>query len=463
MITAPESKTKSPAAASSKSEWKLPKLITELPGPNAKRVLEADAKFMSPSYTRDYPLVAQRGRGAIVEDVDGNMFLDFAAGIAVCSTGHCHPKVVAAIQEQAADLIHMSGTDFYYENMPRFAEKLAATAPGPEAKKVFFTNSGTEAVEGAIKLARYATKRDKFIAFYGAFHGRSMGALSMTASKSTQRKGFGALLSGVEHIPYPYAYRCALGHTPDTCGAEILEQLEGQIFKRLFDPEDVAGIIIEPIQGEGGYIPAPDFFLQELQRICRRHGIMLIADEVQSGMGRTGDWWACEKSGIEPDIITSAKGIASGMPLGAIIARESVMNWKPGSHGTTFGGNPVCIAAGLATFDLIESGYRENARRLGEYIFQKTASWKDKFKIVGDIRGRGLMIGIEIVRDQKTKEKAADLRNHIVDRAFYQGLCILGAGENTLRLSPPLMIDQEQADAALAIVEKCLHEAEAKA
>lgn len=463
MITAPESKTKSPAAASSKSEWKLPQLVTELPGPNAKRVLEADAKFMSPSYTRDYPLVARRGRGAIVEDVDGNMFLDFAAGIAVCSTGHCHPKVVAAIQEQAADLIHMSGTDFYYENMPRFAEKLAATAPGPEAKKVFFTNSGTEAVEGAIKLARYATKRDKFIAFYGAFHGRSMGALSMTASKSTQRKGFGALLSGVEHIPYPYAYRCALGHTPDTCGAEILEQLEGQIFKRLFDPEDVAGIIVEPIQGEGGYIPAPDFFLQELQRICRRHGIMLIADEVQSGMGRTGNWWACEKSGIEPDIITSAKGIASGMPLGAIIARESVMNWKPGSHGTTFGGNPVCIAAGLATFDLIDTGYRENAGRLGSYIFKKTAGWKDKFKIVGDIRGRGLMIGIEIVRDQKTKEKAADLRNHIVDRAFYHGLCILGAGENTVRLSPPLMIDQEQADAALAIVEKCLHEAEAKA
>lgn len=463
MITAPESKTKSPAAAASKSEWKLPKLITELPGPNAQSVLEADAKFMSPSYTRDYPLVAKRGRGAIVEDVDGNMFLDFAAGIAVCSTGHCHPKVVAAIQEQAADLIHMSGTDFYYENMPRFAEKLAATVPGSEAKKVFFTNSGTEAVEGAIKLARYATKRDKFIAFYGAFHGRSMGALSMTASKSTQRKGFGALLSGVEHIPYPYAYRCALGHTPDTCGAEILEQLEGQLFKRLFDPEEVAGIIIEPIQGEGGYIPAPDFFLQELQRICRRHGIMLIADEVQSGMGRTGNWWACEKSGIEPDIITSAKGIASGMPLGAIIARESVMNWKPGAHGTTFGGNPVCIAAGLATFDLIESEYRENARRLGDYIFKRIAGWKDKFKIVGDIRGRGLMIGIEIVRDQKTKEKAADLRNHIVDRAFYHGLCILGAGENTLRLSPPLMIDQEQADAALAIVEKCLHEAEAKA
>jgi 4-aminobutyrate aminotransferase len=463
MITAPESRIAAGAKPQSPAEWKLPKLVTELPGPNAKRVLELDTKFMSPSYTRDYPLVAKRGRGAVVEDVDGNKFMDFAAGIAVCSTGHCHPKVVTAIQEQAADLIHMSGTDFYYESMPLLAQKLAATVPGAEAKKVFFTNSGTEAVEGAIKLARYATKRDKFIAFYGCFHGRSMGALSLTASKSTQRKGFGALLSGVEHIPYPYAYRCAHGHTAETCGAEILEQLEGQIFKRLFDPEDVAGIIIEPIQGEGGYVPAPDFFLQELQRICRQHGIMFIVDEVQSGMGRTGKWWACEKSGIEPDILLSAKGIASGMPLGAFIARESIMNWKPGSHGTTFGGNPVCIAAGLATFDLIESEYRENARRLGEYIFQKTAGWTEKFKIVGDIRGRGLMIGMEIVRDRKTKEKAADLRNRIVDRAFYNGLCILGAGENSLRLSPPLMIDREQADAALAILEECIQEAETHA
>src|ERR1700704_4803730 len=361
MITAPESKTKPSVIGQSKTEWKLPQLRMDLPGPNARRVLEQDAKFMSPSYTRDYPLVAKRGRGAVVEDVDGNRFLDFAAGIAVCSTGHCHPKVVAAIQEQAAELIHMSGTDFYYENMPRFAEKLAATVPGPEAKKVFFTNSGTEAVEGAIKLARYATRRDKFVAFYGCFHGRSMGSLSLTASKSTQRKGFGALLSGVEHIPYPYAYRCELGHGPETCGAEILEQLEGQIFKRLFDPEEVAGIIIEPIQGEGGYVPAPKFFLQELQRICRKHGIMLILDEVQSGMGRTGKMWAHEYAGIEADILCSAKGIASGMPLGAIIARESVMRWKPGAHGTTFGGNPGCLAAALATIDLIESEYRQNA------------------------------------------------------------------------------------------------------
>src|SRR6476661_8362086 len=273
-------------------ETKLPRLITALPGPNAKRVVESDTKFMSPSYTRDYPLVAKRGHGAIVEDIDGNSFLDFAAGIAVCSTGHCHPKVVEAIQKQAAELIHISGTDFYHRHMPQLAERLVATMPGKEHKKVFFGNSGTEAVEGAIKLARYATKRDKLIAFYGCFHGRTLGSLSLTASKNTQRKHFGALLSGVEHIPFPYAYRCAHGHTAETCGAEILEQLEQQIFKRLFDPEEVAGIIIEPIQGEGGYVVAPSFFLQELQRICRKHGIMLIVDEVQSGMGRTGKWWS---------------------------------------------------------------------------------------------------------------------------------------------------------------------------
>jgi 4-aminobutyrate aminotransferase len=396
----------------------------------------------------------------VVEDVDGNSFLDFAAGIAVCSTGHCHPKVVEAIQKQAAELIHMSGTDFYYESLPMLAEKLSRTVPGAEDKKVFFTNSGSEAVEGAIKLARYATKRDKFIAFYGCFHGRTMGSLSMTASKSTQRKGFGALLSGIEHIPYPYAYRCTHGHGAETCGAEILELLEGQIFKGLFDPEDVAGIIIEPIQGEGGYVPAPKFFLQELQRICRQHGIMLIVDEVQSGMGRTGKWWASEHAGIEPDILCSAKGIASGMPLGALVARSSVMTWKPGSHGTTFGGNPVCLAAALATMDLIETQYKENARRMGEYLFKRMANWTDKFKIVGDVRGRGLMIGVEIVRDQRTKEKASDLRNAIVDSAFHNGLLILGAGSNSLRLSPPLMIDEEQADFAVRTLEECIRQAE---
>jgi 4-aminobutyrate aminotransferase len=444
------------------TEMKVPRLVTALPGPKAKQVVERDAKFMSPSFTRDYPLVAKSGRGAMVEDVDGNVFLDFAAGIAVCSTGHCHPKVVAAIQKQAAELIHMSGTDFYYESLPLLAERLVKTVPGNEDKKVFFTNSGTEAIEGAVKLARYATKRDKMIAFYGCFHGRTMGSLSLTASKSTQRKGFGSLLGGVEHIPYPYAYRCALGHEPETCGEEILETLENQIFKRLFDPTEVAGIIIEPIQGEGGYVPAPKFFLQELQRICRQHGIMLITDEVQSGMGRTGKWWAFEHAGIEPDIITSAKGIASGMPLGAIIARSSVMDWKPGSHGPTFGGNPVCLAASLATMDLIEGGLMENAQKMGKYIFERTADWTNKFKIVGDVRGKGLMVGVEFVRDQRTKERAADLRNAIVDGAFHKGLLVLGAGENSLRLSPPLLIDQEQADFAVRTLEECIREAEKK-
>jgi len=444
------------------TETKTPRLITALPGPKAKNIVERDAKFMSPSFTRDYPLVAKTGRGAMVEDVDGNVFLDFAAGIAVCSTGHCHPNVVGAIQKQAAELIHMSGTDFYYESLPYLAERLGKTVGGAEEKKVFFCNSGTEAIEGAIKLARYATKRDKMIAFYGCFHGRTMGALSLTASKSTQRKNFGALLGGVEHIPYPYAYRCALGHGPETCGEEILETLENQIFKRLFDPSEVAGIIIEPIQGEGGYVPAPKFFLQELQRICRQHGIMLICDEVQSGMGRTGKMWAHEYAGIEPDILCSAKGIASGMPLGAIIARSSVMNWKPGAHGTTFGGNPVCLAAAIATLDLLQGGLVANAKKIGDYIFVKTAEWTKKFKIVGDVRGRGLMIGIEIVRDQRTKERAADLRNAIVDMAFHKGLLILGAGENTLRLSPPLVIDEEQADFAVRTLEECIREAEKK-
>ncbi len=442
------------------AELKLPRLVTALPGPNAKRVVAQDARFVSPSYTRDYPLVAKRGRGAMIEDVDGNVFLDFAAGIAVCSTGHCHPKVVEAIQKQAAELIHMSGTDFYYESLPQLAERLGKTVAGAEGKRVYFGNSGTEAVEAAIKLARYSTGRDKLIAFYGCFHGRTMGSLSLTASKSIQRKGFGAMLSGVEHIPYPYAYRCAHGHTAETCGAEILETLERDIFKRLFDPEDVAGIIIEPIQGEGGYVPAPKFFLQELQRICRQHGILLIVDEVQSGMGRTGKWWAHEHAGIEPDIVCSAKGIASGMPLGAVIARASVMNWKPGAHASTFGGNPVAIAAALATMDLLESQYIENAGRMGDYLFGRMTDWPKRFQNVGDVRGRGLMIGIEIVRDQRTKEKATDLRNKIVGLAFHKGLLLLGAGDTSLRLSPPLLIDEEQADFAVRTLEECFSDVE---
>ena len=439
-------------------ESKLPCLVTALPGPNAKKIIEQDSELLSPSYTRSYPLVAKKGRGALIEDVDGNVFLDFAAGIAVVATGHCHPDVVAAIQKQAAELIHMSGTDFYYPNMVELARRLTAIAPGKEAKRVYYGNSGTEAIEAAMKLARYHTKRDKFIAFYGSFHGRTMGALSLTASKAVQRKGFGSLLAGVFHIPYPDPYRCAGGR--ESCTAEALAVLEKEIFKRVVDPSEVAALIVEPIQGEGGYLPAPVEFLQGLQRICSKNGILLVADEVQSGMGRTGKWWACEYAGIEPDIICVAKGIASGMPLSAIITKASIMNWTPGAHASTFGGNPVCIAAALATMDLLERSYIENARRMGEFIFHRIGDWPQRHKIVGDVRGKGLMIGVEIVRDQKTKERAHDLRERIVGLAFTKGLLVLGAGENTIRLAPPLMIDEEQADFAVLTLDACIAEVE---
>ena len=445
------------------SEAKLPVLLTPLPGPKAKEVIARDAQFVSPSYTRGYPLVARSGRGAMVEDVDGNIFLDFAAGIAVVSTGHCHPRVVAAIQKQAAELIHISCTDFYYEGIADLAARLSAITPGKEPKKVYFGNSGAEAIEAAIKLARYHTRRDKIIAFHGCFHGRTLGALSLTASKAVQRKGFGALLAGVFHIPYPNSYRCPYGNpSPCTC-VESAEFLEREIFKRLVDPSEVAAIFIEPIQGEGGYVPAPREFLLELQRICRKHGILLVCDEVQSGMGRTGKWWASEHAGIEPDILCVAKGIASGMPLSATIARASLMDWKPGAHASTFGGNPVCIAAALATMDLLETQYIENARRVGAFFMGRMADWPARHRIVGDVRGKGLMIGVEIVRDQKTKERAGGLRDAIVDRAFEKGLLLLGAGENTVRIAPPLVIDEEQADFAAHTLEACISEVEKSA
>jgi 4-aminobutyrate aminotransferase len=441
-------------------ETKLPHLITPLPGPKAQQVVERDGRVVSPSYTRDYPLVVKRGRGAVIEDVDGNSFLDFAAGIAVVSTGHCHPEVVAAIQKQASELIHMSGTDFYYPNMVELAEKLASIAPGKEPKRVYFGNSGTEAVEAAIKLAKYHTKRDKLVAFHGAFHGRTMGALSLTASRAVQRKGFGTLLSGVFHMPFPDTYRGTYGIRPENASADCLSYLENELFRRRVDPDEVAGIFIEPVQGEGGYLPAPAEFLQGLEKICRKYGIMLVADEVQSGMGRTGKWWAVDYAGVEPDIICTAKGIASGMPLSAIITKASVMDWKPGAHASTFGGNPVCIAASLATLGLIERGYMANAARMGEFIKRQTANWPERHKIVGEVRGRGLMIGVEFVRDQKTKERAPDLRNRIVQMAFHKGLLVLGSGDTTLRLCPPLMIDEAQAEFAVRTLDGIITEIE---
>jgi 4-aminobutyrate aminotransferase len=446
--------------AETKTDANLPHLVTALPGPHAKKLVDRDHHVVSPSYTRDYPLVAKTGRGAMVEDVDGNRFLDFAAGIAVVATGHCHPEVVAAIQKQAAELIHMSGTDFYYPNLVDLAEKLASITPGKGAKRVYFGNSGAEAIEAAIKLVKFHTKRDMLIAFHGAFHGRTMGALSLTASRAVQRKGFGTLLSGVFHMPFPDTYRGTYGVRPEHASADCLSYLENELFRRRVDPDEVAGIFIEPIQGEGGYLPAPAEFMQGLQRICRKHGILLVADEVQSGMGRTGKWWASDHAGIEPDIICTAKGIASGMPLSAIIARADVMNWTPGAHASTFGGNPVCIAASLATVELLERSYIANAARMGEFIMRQTADWTERHKIVGQVRGKGLMIGIEFVRDQKTKERAGDLRNRIVQMAFHKGLLLLGSGDTTLRLCPPLLVDEQQIGFALRTLDGIISEVE---
>jgi 4-aminobutyrate aminotransferase len=442
------------------AEMKLPQLITELPGPKAKQIVERDHIVLSPSYTRDYPLVARTGHGAMIEDVDGNTFLDFAAGIAVVATGHCHPRVVAAIQKQAADLIHMSGTDFYYQGMVDLAEKLASIAPGRDAKRVYFGNSGTEAIEAAMKLARYHTGRDKFIAFHGCFHGRTMGSLSLTASKAVQRKNFGSLLADVFHTPYPNTYRGVAGGRPENAAADALACIEEELFKRLVDPQEVAAIFVEPIQGEGGYLPAPAEFLQALKRLCHKHGILLVADEVQSGMGRTGKWWAVDHAGVVPDMICTAKGIASGMPLSAVIAKADVMDWKPGAHASTFGGNPVAIAASLATIDLLEGGLIANAARMGAFVLSRIAGWRERHKTVGDIRGKGLMIGIELVGHQKTRERAPALRNRVLEMAFRKGLLILGAGENTLRLAPPLLIDEEQAEFAIRTLDACITEVE---
>jgi len=433
-----------------------PKLRTKLPGPNAQRIVEADAKWLSPSYTRSYPLVAKRGRGVVIEDVDGNEFLDFSAGIAVVSTGHCHPEVVAAIQKQAGELIHMSGTDFYYENMITLAERLSRIAPMPGPHKVYYGNSGTEAVEAAIKLARYHTRRQNIIAFYGAFHGRTMGSLALTSSKVQQRRRFFPLMPGVTHVPYPDVYRRPAGTDAKQYALDCARFIEEKVLKTTLPPEEVAAIFVEPIQGEGGYVVAPTEFMQELRSICDRHGILLVCDEVQSGAGRTGKWWAVEHTGVHPDIVTMAKGIASGMPLGVTLTRADIMDWVPGSHASTFGGNPVCIAAALATLDVLEKSAMKNAEVVGEHILRRLRTWPEKHPMVGDVRGRGLMLGVELVKDQKTKERAHDARERIVELAFERGALFLGAGENALRIAPPLVVTKEQADAALDILEECI-------
>ena len=440
----------------------LPHLVTALPGPKAQAIVERDHAVLSPSNTRSYPLVIAKGEGSIVEDVDGNRFLDLNAGIAVCSTGHCHPEVVAAIQKQAAELIHMSGTDFYYESMVTLAERLSKIAPMKGPHKIYYGNSGAEAIEAALKLARYHTKRQNVIAFYGAFHGRTMGALSLTASKPQQRRRFAPLVPGVTHVRYPDVYRGCVGggQEAEAFALGCARFIEEKLFKTTLPPEEVAAIFVEPIQGEGGYVVAPTVFMQELRRICDRHGILLVADEVQSGAGRTGKWWAIEHTGVEPDIVCIAKGIASGMPLGVCMTRAEIMDWAPGSHASTFGGNPVSIAAALATMDILEREGIANAARVGEFILERVRGWKHSHASVGDVRGRGLMIGIEIVKDKATREPAAELRNRIETLAFERGLIVLGCGETSLRLSPPLIVSKEEATVALDILEEALTLAE---
>ncbi|GGG97133.1 acetyl ornithine aminotransferase family protein [Silvibacterium dinghuense] len=441
-----------------------PKLVTPLPGPKAARIVADDDRLISPSYTRSYPMVAKRGRGVRVEDVDGNEFLDFAAGIAVTSTGHCHPEVVKAIQDQAAELIHMSGTDFYYESLVTLSERLSAIAPMAGPHRFYYGNSGAEAVECALKVARYHTGRQHVIAFFGAFHGRTMGALSLTASKPQQRRRFAPLVPGVTHVRYPYAYRgCGDSQEEkDAFALECARYIEDRLFKTTLPPEEVAAIFVEPIQGEGGYVVAPTIFMQELRRICDKYGILLVADEVQSGAGRTGKWWAIQHTGVEPDIVCSAKGIASGMPLGICMTKAHVMDWKPGSHASTFGGNPVSIAAALTTMDILEREGIANAASIGEKMLERLRTWPAKHGIVGDVRGRGLMIGVEIVKNQHSKEAAGVWRDRIVELAFERGLLILGCGETSIRLAPPLILNEHEAAVALDIFEECVAMVEAE-
>ena len=431
-----------------------------LPGPKAQAIIDRDRSFISPSYPRGYPFVMDHGTGTEVWDVDGNRFLDFAAGIAVAATGHSHPEVVKAIQDQAEKFIHIS-SDFYHETWVQLAEKLSEIAPFDRPAASFMTNSGTESVESAIKLARYHSQRPQFIGFLGAFHGRTLGSISFTASKAQYKGRFFPLVNGVVHAPFPDPYRpvlvCRKG---EGYGEAVVRYIEEQILARIVPPEEVAGFLIEPIQGEGGYIvPPPDFF-PALRELCDKYGILLIADEVQSGMGRTGKWWAIENFGVEPDIITSAKGIASGMPLGVMVARKELMSWPKGSHGNTFGGNPVSCAASLATIDLIEKHYLQNARDVGEYILDALSEIMVRHPSIGDVRGIGLMIGVEFVKDRETKEPAVSLRDEIVNEAFNHGMLTLGCGNSTIRLSPPLSTNRAEADEALGIFEAAITQAE---
>ena len=422
---------------------KVPHIKIKPPGPRAKEVIDRDHLYTAPAYGRVYPLVVKEGRGVVIEDVDGNLFLDFTSGIAVTATGHSHPQVVRAIEEQARKFLHFCGSDFYYAPMAELAEKLCRLVPGASPKKVFLTNSGTEAVEAAIKLARYSTRRTHLIAFLGAFHGRTLGSLSLTASRSSHRAHFGPLLPDVHHVPY---------------GIEGIHALENKLFRHEMRPDEVAAIVVEPIQGEGGYVVPPADFLGKLREICERHGILLVADEIQTGFGRTGKMFACEHWGVEPDILCVAKGIASGLPLGAMIARSDISSWTPGTHGSTFGGNPVACAAALATIELLENGLVRNAAEVGAYLKERLVELKEKHAAMSDVRGLGLMIGVELAKTDSARTPDSQLRDQVMRRSFEKGLLLLGCGESTIRFCPPLIITKAEADTAVDIFAATLKE-----
>ncbi|SPF39405.1 Acetylornithine aminotransferase [Syntrophobacter sp. SbD1] len=435
---------------------KAPLIKTPLPGPKAAELIRVDAQFVSPSYTRIYPLVVESAQGSWVLDVDGNQFLDFTAGIAVNATGHCHPEVVEAIRDQAGKLIHMSGTDFYYSPQIVLAQKLAEIANMTGGARVFYGNSGAEAVEAALKLSRYHSRREQMISFFGAFHGRTMGALSLTASKAYQKKYYHPFVPGITHVPYPNCYHCPHGACYPDCGSACVQWIEDPLFRTCIPPEEVAAIFVEPIQGEGGYIVPPPQFHLELSKLAKKYGILLVADEIQTGMGRTGKMFAMEHFGVEPDIMAIAKGIASGMPLGAMIANAQIMDWHAGAHASTFGGNPVSCRAALATIDLLQAGLIENAEIRGRQLITGLQEIQKSFECMGDVRGKGLMVGVELVKDRITKESAPDLRSLIVQSAFHSGLLLLGCGESTIRFCPALTISAGEINTGLSIFEETL-------
>ena len=443
-------------------EMQKPLIKTELPGPKGRAIIAADAQYVTPSYPRpDYKLVAERGYGVWIEDADGNVFLDCNAGVAVCSTGHCHPEIVEAITKQTQTLIHMCGTDFYYKEMPMLAQKLDEICPIEGPTRTHFANSGAEAVETALKVAMHHTKRAKFISFFGSFHGRTLGALSLTSSKAAQRRGFGRQALDVTHVPFPNCYHCPfnLGKCDDgSCCLGTVDWIENKLFNTTCPPEEVAGIVVEAVQGEGGYIPAPKEFLQAIRRICDQHGIVMIVDEVQSGMGRTGKMFAIEHADVKPDVICSAKGIGSGLPIGVCVAKADIMNWGKGAHASTFGGNPVCIASALKTIELLERELIANARIVGNYLQEGLRKLQEKYDCIGDVRGLGMMIGVEFVESKATRKVNAALRDRIEMACFNRGLIILGCGANTIRWSPPLILTKENVDVALEIFDSAIAE-----